>query len=105
MVWSKTCVLKIDRPAGIVKFGKREDTKDRLNKFEKNKKKHRHLVEKSMEIMKNLHPHSIILFVFGFFRWSSSITDLLDLVDTCTHLIEKEKMMQQARTKMKAVAA
>jgi 26S proteasome regulatory subunit N5 len=35
LVWNKTCVLKIDRPAGIVKFGKREDTKDRLNKFEK----------------------------------------------------------------------
>jgi len=69
LVGDKTVVLKIDRPAGIVKFGKRQDTKDRLNK------------------------------------WSSSITNLLDLVDTCTHLIAKEKMMDMARSKMKATAA
>lgn len=65
LVNSKFICAKIDRPAGTVKFGQKQNYTDRLN------------------------------------DWSDSITKMLDLVENTCHLIEKEKMIEAARAKLK----
>lgn len=66
LVCAKFLAAKIDRPAGIIKFGRKLEPVDRLN------------------------------------DWSSSISKMLDLVESSCHLIQKEQMVHAARAKIKA---
>ncbi|CDR95987.1 PCI domain containing protein, putative [Babesia bigemina] len=63
MVHAKTVHAKIDRPAGIIRFGERKSTDAVLN------------------------------------GWSKDIAALIGLVDQCSRLVQKEKMIHEARLK------
>ncbi|UKK01784.2 26S proteasome non-ATPase regulatory subunit 12 [Theileria orientalis] len=63
LVYSNNIFAKIDRPAGIVKFGKKQQPEVVLNK------------------------------------WSNSVGKLMELVDQCSRLVQKEKMIHEARAK------
>ncbi|GFE55210.1 26S proteasome subunit [Babesia ovis] len=63
MVHAKTIHAKIDRPAGLVRFGERKDSDTLLN------------------------------------AWSKDIATLMGLVDQCSRLVQKEKMIHEARLK------
>jgi len=65
LVVSKSIYARIDRPEGIVRFGKLQKTEQKLN------------------------------------DWAASIDNVLDLVQDTCHLIQKEKMIQEARAKLR----
>jgi len=65
LVVNKTIYARIDRPAGIIRFGKLPTSEARLN------------------------------------GWAGSIDKVLDLVQETCHLIQKERMIQEARAKIK----
>ncbi|EDO08708.1 26S proteasome regulatory subunit family protein [Babesia bovis T2Bo] len=63
MVHAKTIYAKIDRPAGLIRFGERKDSDTLL------------------------------------LSWSTDIANLMGLVDQCSRLVQKEKMIHEARLK------
>lgn len=65
LVVSKAIYARIDRPNGIIRFGKEPKSEDKLN------------------------------------GWCASIDKVLDLVKETGHLIQKEKMIQEAKAKLK----
>lgn len=64
LVVNKTLYARIDRPSGIVRFGKETKTEERLN------------------------------------GWSGSIDKIVELVQDTCHMIQKERMVQEARAKI-----
>ncbi|AFZ79826.1 26s proteasome subunit p55, putative [Theileria equi strain WA] len=63
MVSRNALYAKINRPDGIIKFGKRKEPEDVLD------------------------------------EWSKNIAGLMDLVDQCSRLVQKERMIHEARAK------